>query len=53
LEYSYQGYLLAVKQKICDMAVNGSGIRDTARVLKISPTTASKELKKKSDILNK
>lgn len=28
------------------MAVNGSGIRDTARVLKISPTTVIEELKK-------
>jgi transposase-like protein len=30
------------------MAVNGSGIRDTARVLKISPTTVIEELKKRS-----
>ena len=51
--YSYRGYLLEVKQQISDMAVNGSGIRDTARVLKISPTTVIEELKKKSDILNK
>jgi len=29
------------------MAVNGSGIRDTARVLKISPTTVIEELKKR------
>ncbi|PZV12283.1 MAG: hypothetical protein DCF22_12735 [Leptolyngbya sp.] len=29
------GYLPDVKQQIADMAVNGSGIRDTARVLKI------------------
>jgi transposase-like protein len=29
------------------MALNGSGIRDTARVLKISPTTVINELKKK------
>jgi hypothetical protein len=28
-----------VKQQISDMAVNGSGIRDTAQVLKISPMT--------------
>lgn len=46
LQYSYQGYLSQVKQKISDMAVNGSGIRDTARVLKISPTTVIEELKK-------
>lgn len=35
-----------VKQKIGDLAINGSGIRDTARVLKISPTTVIEELKK-------
>ncbi len=29
------------------MAVNGSGIRDTARVLKISTSTVIKELKKR------
>lgn len=47
-EYSYRGYLLGVKQQIADMAVNGSGIRDTARVLKISPTTVIETLKKRS-----
>ncbi|HRY15610.1 MAG TPA: IS1-like element transposase [Candidatus Competibacteraceae bacterium] len=29
------------------MAINGSGIRDTARVLDISPTTVINELKKR------
>jgi len=33
------GYLPEVKQQIVEMAVNGSGIRDTARVLKITPLT--------------
>jgi len=47
-DYSYRGYLAEVKQQISDMAVNGSGIRDTARVLKISPTTVIEELKKRS-----
>jgi len=47
-EYSYRGYLPQVKQQISDMAMNGSGIRDTARVLKISPTTVIEELKKRS-----
>ena len=47
-EYSYRGYLPDVKQQIADMAVNGSGIRDTARVLKISPTTVIETLKKRS-----
>lgn len=48
LEYSYRGYLPEVKHQISDMALNGSGIRDTARVLKISPTTVIEELKKRS-----
>jgi transposase-like protein len=30
-----------------DMSLNGSGIRDTARVLKISPTTVINTLKKR------
>ena len=47
-QYAYRGYLPEVKQQIADMAVNGSGIRDTARVLKISPTTVIEQLKKKS-----
>jgi insertion element IS1 protein InsB len=44
--YSYRGYLREVKQQITQMALNGSGIRDTARVLSISPTTVIEELKK-------
>jgi hypothetical protein len=35
-----------VKQQIVDMAMNASGIRDTARVLHVSPATVIKELKK-------
>ena len=30
LNYTYQGYLPAVKQQISDMAVNGSGIKPSA-----------------------
>ena len=47
LEPVYNGRLPQVKEQIIDMALNGSGIRDTARVLKISPTTVLNELKKK------
>ena len=32
--------------QIVDMAMHASGIRDTARVLHVSPTTVNKELKK-------
>src|SRR5262245_26592337 len=46
LEYTYAGQAPAVKQQIVDMALNASGIRDTARVLHVSPSTVIKELKK-------
>jgi transposase-like protein len=36
-----------VKQQVVDMAMNASGIRDTARVLHVSPTTVISELKKR------
>jgi transposase-like protein len=47
LEYSYAGQSPAVKQQIVDRAMNASGMRDTARVLHISPTTVLKEFKKR------
>ena len=47
-EYSDKGRLPEIKQRIVDMAVNGSGIRDTARVLGVSTDTVINELKKKS-----
>jgi transposase-like protein len=46
VEYSHQGRVPAVKQQIIEMTLNGSGIRDIARVLHISPTTVIEELKK-------
>jgi transposase-like protein len=48
LDYTYQGCLPDVKKKIIDMAMNGSGIRDTARVLNISQSTVINEIKKKN-----
>jgi transposase-like protein len=45
---AYQGHVPEIKAQIIEMALNGSGIRDTARVLKIGPTTVVSELKKKS-----
>ena len=41
------GLLPEGKQQIVDMAMNASGIRDTARVLHVSPTTILNELKKR------
>jgi transposase-like protein len=48
MDYSYAGHSAAIKPQIVDMAMNASGIRDTARVLHVSPTTVIKALKKKS-----
>ena len=53
LAYAYPGQSLTVKQQIVDMALNASGIRDTARVLHVIPTTVIKELKKKRLTSNK
>ena len=47
LEHAYAGQSPEVKRQIVDMAMNASGIRDTARVLHVSPTTVLKELKKR------
>jgi transposase-like protein len=47
LDYSNLGCLPEVKYQIIEMAMNGSGIRDTARVLNISPVTVINALKKK------
>jgi transposase-like protein len=46
-DYSYPGQSPHIKEQIVAMAMNASGIRDTARVLHISPTTVIKELKKR------
>jgi len=53
LEYTNRGYLPAVKRQIIDLAMNGSGIRDTARVLRISTDTVIGELKKKKASLRR
>jgi len=43
LDLLYKGRAPAIKEQIVDMSLNGSGIRETARVLKISPTTVMNE----------
>jgi transposase-like protein len=48
LDYAYAGQAPEVTQQLVDMAMNASGLRDTARVLHVSPTTVSNERKKKS-----
>lgn len=53
LNYAYPGQSIKVKEQIVDMALNGSGIRDTARVLRVSTSTVIKELKKRNCNCNK
>ena len=53
LDYAYAGQSPEVKQQIIEMAMNASGIRDTDRVLYISPTTVLKELKKRNLTCNR
>ncbi|MGF1460213.1 MAG: IS1 family transposase [Leptolyngbyaceae cyanobacterium] len=38
LNYTYRGHVPEVKAQVSEMAMNGSSIRDTARVLRISST---------------
>jgi transposase-like protein len=46
LEYTNKGYELGMDEKIITMAANGSGIRDTARVLGVSIQKVVDTLKK-------
>ena len=46
LQYQDRGRIPEIRRHVVDMALNGSGIRDTARVLRISPTTVIAVLKK-------
>jgi len=51
--YRYTAYEPGMTEKIVEMAINASGIRDTARVLKINKNTVINTLKKRAKILSK
>ena len=46
LQYQDRGRTPEIRRQVVAMAINGSGMRDTARVLRISPTTVIAVLKK-------
>ncbi len=46
LSYKNKAYEAGIKKKILDMAINGGGIRDTARVLGINRNTVMSTIKK-------
>jgi transposase-like protein len=45
LEYAYVGHSPDITCQIVEMALHASGMRDTARVLHVSPTTVIQEFK--------
>ena len=47
-QYRYKAYEPGIKKQVIEMAINGSGIRDTARVLHINKNTVIATLKKKA-----
>jgi transposase-like protein len=53
LDYTNRGYMPSVKRQIIDLTMNGSGIRDIARVLRISTDTGIGELKKRTASLRR
>lgn len=46
LDAEHQGRKREVKQKIVEMARHGCSVRSTARLLRVSPATVVRELKK-------
>ena len=47
LTYRYKAYQPGIKEQVVEMAINSSGIRDTARVLGIAKGTVISTVKKK------
>ena len=45
-KYCYNAYNQGIKDKIIEMVLSGSGVRDTSRVLKINKNTVLAVLKK-------
>ena len=50
LTHVARGRLPETRRQIIEMALNGNGIRDTARVLRVSPVTVLRVLKKRAPL---
>jgi len=48
LKYLYRAYLKYIRELVVPMCLNGSGIRDTARVLRVSATTVMKLIREQA-----
>ena len=53
MEYKNKACRPGTREKIVEMAMNGSGTRDTGRVLKISKDTVTSVLKKRKNLQNR
>ena len=53
VEYKNNASRPGAKEKIVEMTMNGSGTRDTGRVLGVSPNTVTAVLKKRRNLQNK
>jgi len=53
LDYRYKAYVPGVKRQVVEMAINGSSIRDTGRVLGINKNTVINTLKKSKTCLHR
>jgi len=51
LEYCYKVCEFGIKEQVVEMAINSSGTRDTARVLKINKNAVTRTLKNKENSL--
>ena len=52
LSYTYRAYIPLLRQLIVPMTLNSSGLRDTARVLQISPTTVLSVLRQAASVVS-
>jgi len=53
IDYRYKAYVPGVNRQVVEMAINGSGIRDTGRVLGINKNTVISTLKKSKPYLHR